>query len=471
MRKRKVRLAAPALSIALIFAFVAASGPAPGGGSAASEGSIEAVLTSNPFDVRDEVNDCQYVTMDGFVNVGDPGEPDLPVRTYKFVLPPSADLESVEIDILETRGRTLDGRYEVVPGGPFFLNSNPETLRWGEGKNIVDGKDVNVYGKDAPYPSSPVTLMGTARMRKWKFAAVRFTPFQYNPVEKTLTLYEIVKIRIRFGTDKPIPGILLADAAFDEYAGELFDNFEDAKPWYAAPVTYAPEAEYVICTTDAVNDSGVLNSFLTHKQSMGFTTEVWTGTDPFDWLKSNYAAKGIRYVLIVATVKEIKPGPGVSTGDPADIRYVDLNDGSHIIVRAPELFVGRVNSNDISYIGDYLAKVIAYETATADIDYRKKFYMADDLKDGGGTDYSGVPYDIQDTFTEQIADPGGFAVSGKGGSWLASAWPGNPAGVVFIRAHGFSDSTLGVQFKSNHIAALNDSKPAFFFGETCLAGK
>jgi hypothetical protein len=186
------------LSVILALALVAMIGHARAEGGKESEGSIEAVLASNPYDVRDEVNDWCYVTMDGFVNIGEPGNPDLPVKTYKFILPPTADLESVEIEVLDIQSKSLEGGYDVSPGGPFFLTSDPETLKWGEGKTIVDSKNMKIYGKDALYPSEPITLLGTARMRKWKLAFVRFTPIRYNPVQKTLSLIETVSIRIKF---------------------------------------------------------------------------------------------------------------------------------------------------------------------------------------------------------------------------------------------------------------------------------
>ncbi len=471
----KIKINYPSI---LVLAFVLTAtllgldGYALGSGGSAAQGSMEMVLTSAYYVIYDEENGHYRVEMDGFKNIGEPGEPNLPVRSYRFVLPPDADLSSVNVEILESHGRKLDGSYDIEPGGPFCLVSDPETLDWGAGKDIVDGKDMNVYGKDALYPAQVAGLYDTAQMRKWKFALIKFSPFQYNPKEKSLVLHQSVKIRISYETGKPVSEALLKDTVFDNYAEELFDNYVTAKTQYTPAPSMAmasyPEMEYVICTSNAVADSGILGSFISHKQNIGFSIGVWKGSDPRSWLRSNYASMGIRYVLIVADVGTITAGSGIH----ADIRYVDLNDDGKI--RAPELFVGRIETDETATITSILNKVINYETATTDIDYRKKFYFADDLGTSSGSDKTGVPGVLGDTFIQQIADPAGFTSKGAGmvtGGWLAGEWAGNPCGSLFMRGHGRKDSTMSSKFGYGSAAALDDSRPGIPFLVTCCAGE
>ncbi len=434
--------------------------------------SIEKVLTSAYYVIYDEENGCHLIEMDGFKNIAEPGVPNLPVRSYRFALPPDTDLSSVRVEVLESQGTQIKGSYNIEPGGPFFQVSNPEVLDWGTGKRVEDGRDLNVYEKDGYYPAEVAGLYDTAQMRKWKFAVVKFSPFRYNPVKKSLRLYRSVRIRISFDADMPPSGALLMDDAFDSYAQEVFDNYQEARQWYEPPAGAATlcwaETEYVICTSTAVANSGILDSFITHKESLGFTVDVWTGSDPKSWLSSNYASKGIKYVLIIADVDTITAGSGIH----ADIRYVDLNDDGN--VRAPELFVGRIETDDTTTITSILNKVIAYETATTNIDYRKNFYFADDLGTSSGSDKTGVAGVLGDTFVQQIGDPGGFTSKGAGmatGSWLAGEWKSNPCGALFMRGHGREDSTMSTKFGYGSAAALDDTKPGFPFLVTCEAGK
>jgi hypothetical protein len=120
----------------------------------------------------------------------------------------------------------------------------------------------------------------------------------------------------------------MADTVMDDIAPEIFLNYDEASDWYDQKLGTEPRAtyDYVINTTNLIEThSAKLSSFITHKQSLGHTVLVvtegdfgsLTGQAPNqkaekirEWLKNNYASKGIKYVLLIGDPHPYKSGEG-----------------------------------------------------------------------------------------------------------------------------------------------------------------
>lgn len=274
------------------------------------------------------------------------------------------------------------------------------TEYWGEGKNIVNGKNLNVYENDANYPESYVELLPYSEMRKWKFAKVDFTPLQYNPVTKRLTLIRSAIVEISYDTSPiELDRSLAEDTIMDDVAAQLFVNYDEGKMWYEREVMgVEPQVtyDYVIITTNAiVSNSANLNAFIAHKQSFGYNVLVVTESDfggltgqapnhnaekIRQWLINNYASMGIKYVLLIGDpnpdesgsegdipMKMCWPRPDPSYPEaPTDYFYADLTgnwdiDGDQFygeysdytttggVDLTHEVYVGRIPVYDANY--------------------------------------------------------------------------------------------------------------------------
>jgi len=194
-------------------------------------------LVSNEYTIEEG-----RITMEGFYTRGLPGAPELPQKTYDITLPPDANLETVQLEILSSNTQIIAGEYDIGPG---------PLLATGSGGTIENGKDIDIYGKNEFYPLVPAEILRTYQTRDTKVVRIQFTPLQYNPVSKKLQFNEEVNVKISWSKGGSMVG---------------------APP----PVGWSG---YAIITTNAiVSGSANLSTFITHLQNRGFTVTTATET-------------------------------------------------------------------------------------------------------------------------------------------------------------------------------------------------
>ena len=274
-----------------------------------------------------------YVDMEGFFSSDAPGDPMLPTRIYEIAVPPNIDWKTLKLSVDLGKVVTLPSAYDILPARALFTRMDKEDIVfWGAGKDIVSGRNMNVYGKDQFFPEKPVRIVSHSQLRKWRFVKLEFSPVQYNPVKSSLRIIQSVNVRLSFmriGKKVYRADPLLADKLADEKAKSRFINFKEANEWYRfIPVQNTPAApnktDYVIITTNTIRDnSNVLNDFVANKTALGHSVMVvaendysaLTGQTPDgtaekirQWLIDNYVALGIQYVLLIGN-------PNPSVGD------------------------------------------------------------------------------------------------------------------------------------------------------------
>lgn len=424
-------------------------------------GKVRVVLNAGEFSITKDENDYDLIHMDGFTLANSPGDPLLPQQFYNILVPPEAIGPGLRLEIVSADIQVLEGIYDIRPGWPLIpgedgnIGEVAATEYWGEGKNIVNGKNLNVYEKDANYPKNYVELLPYSEMRKWKFAKVAFTPLQYNPVSKKLTLIKSAVIEITYDTHPiEMDQSLREDEVMDDIAPQLFVNYDEGYMWYDRKTTAVePQAtyNYVIITTNAiVSNSAKLNAFIAHKQSLGYSVKIITESDfggltgqapnhkaekIRQWLKNNYASMGIKYVLLIGDPHPYESGsegnipmkmcwPRYSEVDyreaPTDYFYADLTgnwdkDGDQYygefsdfntpggVDITPEVYVGRIPVYGTNYatLDNILQKIINYETSSS-ISWRKSILMPMGFQHSTGGP-SGGPYDGA-VLAEQMRD-------------------------------------------------------------------
>ena len=310
------------------------------GDSSRVPGDIQLNFSTGDYEIQkseykdlDTTQAGNIIRMEGFNTTTSPGDPILPVQIYDVAVPPNIDWETLELSVKPRQTVTLSGTYDLLPAPPLRARiGDQELVDWGEGKDIVDGRNLNVYSKDRFFPEETLKIASRSQMRKWKFLRLEFTPVQYNPVQQSLRLVKSVQVRLNFkriGTTAFRSNPLLADTFMDEEARERFINFEEASEWYNyVPRTSGKSAEdpdFVIVTTNDIrDDSTELGDFVTHKQALGYTVRVVTEDDygalpPSSkaekirqWLSENYISLGIHYVLLIGNPD---PDDGTDSGD------------------------------------------------------------------------------------------------------------------------------------------------------------
>jgi hypothetical protein len=291
---------------------------------------IRVTLTAGEYNITKDESGLDVIQMAGFSSTESPGDPMLVHKVYDVLVPPDVIGSSLQLKVVSAEISIIEGTYDIKPAGPAIVGAGGElTEDWGEGKVIVNGRNINVYGTNANYPENYLQLLSYSQMRKWKFAKVDFIPFQYNPVSRKLTLIESVVLKISYiQSPAKLDESLMADTVMDDIAPEIFLNYDEASDWYDQKLGTEPRAtyDYVINTTNLIEThSAKLSSFITHKQSLGHTVLVvtegdfgsLTGQAPNqkaekirEWLKNNYVSKGIKYVLLIGDPHPYKSGEG-----------------------------------------------------------------------------------------------------------------------------------------------------------------
>jgi hypothetical protein len=382
----------------------------------------------------------------GLVSLSEPGNPDLPSLTFNVLLPPDADLSAVELQILSDEKSEMLGSYSIAPAGPANWRpelSDSETFEdyLDQRPYIVDGYNTSIYETNAFWPADPIRIQATSQMRKWKFARIQIFPFAFNPSSGKIKRTSYLRVHVtapalslKSGLAIAKQRLLLADNSFDSVAQNLFANIAELSSRYnqplAPPDDNVSKSDYVILTTsDVVSRSQALAEFVAHKKAIGFRVLVVTeddygvleGVDSAEkarnWLKAEYARRGIQYLLILADPNPNELGPFMRICWPrynkeqkkddyektaTDAYYADLTgnwdkDGDGIwceygsgngdtgtggVDLTPELYVGRipVYGQDIGKLDDILRTTIAYESQK-DIDWRYSVMLPAPISD------------------------------------------------------------------------------------------
>lgn len=512
---------------------------------------VRVVLSAGEYSIIKDNDGFDFIMMNDFASTTSPGDPMLVHKVYNVLVPPDAAVEDLNLEIVSADVQVLDGMYEIRPVGPIapdvdeFSGGSLWAEYWGDGKNVTDGMNLNVYKKDANYPENYVELLPYSELRKWKFARIDFTPLQYNPVSKKLTLIKNVVVDISYETSLDLmDSRLAADTVMDDVASELFLNYNEGKAWYEAEKPeFEPQAtyDYVIITTNAiVAGSSKLDAFVAHKQNLGYNVLVITETDfggltgqapnyraekIRQWLKNNYVAMGIKYVLLIGDPHPYENGEGdipmkmcwprysydTYRETPTDYFYADLTgnwdkNGDQIFGQwgvdypvsggvdfTPEVYVGRIPVYYANYamLDSILQKIIDYGTSSS-TGWRKSALLPMSFSDSS-TDGARLSQQMRDDYLNpngysswrmyQQGSYGSCANSAYpseeellGGTVVRDRWAAGDYGIMCWWGHGsstqagigYSGCNGGLMFDSSYSSSLDDAHPSFTYHCSCL---
>jgi hypothetical protein len=287
---------------------------------------IKLELTAAKYQLVPGANGQVKVQMEGFGSLADPGNPLLPRQVLNVALPPDAAWNTVSLSF-KTEYQEVPGAQDIQAAPPQFTfdEQNKEIELWGEGKNIVSGRNQEVYGQNAYYPQSPVRTLGRAQLRKWKFMRLDFTPAQYNPGTKSLKIAKKVEVVISYQPGSaPVNQKLLDDTLADREAEQFLYNYKQAKDWYRSSLEDGggnEDKHLVIITTNAILEGSNrapeglnLKAFVERKKALGYDVHLITESQYGGisaqapnaredkiraWLQQNYIAYAIKFVLLV----------------------------------------------------------------------------------------------------------------------------------------------------------------------------
>lgn len=426
---------------------------------------------------------------EGSAVYGEPGQPQLPVYTAAFLIPPDAELNSVTFSISGLAEEILSGEYAVAPAPPPVSQDGEW---WPPERNIIDRKDVAVYSRDAFFPNDYIGNVKVGKLYCYNVVHVSVYLSKYNPVTKKLIQMKKGELVLNFSKDPAYSSSGNASykipVNIKKKVRNLVVNYNEVADAYNSDFTFTPRSKYVIMTTEDIQtSSGKLGALIESKEQKGYDVEVvlrsvWGGTSSNMrlWLQNNYQSMGIEYVLIIGDphptsgdvpMKVVSYSQGSS---PTDFYFSQLS-GSYESDGDAEVDVGRIPvfDNNINQLDAILDKCIAYENKDVqDIQWRTNaLLIACPLDDQ--TPGSGLFEDIKSEFV----NPGGWnnyrIYDDNYGSpdetncsyaTVGTAWNNNRFGLIQWMTHGTSTLATSVMNTSNSAQLTDEYNPIVFMG-------
>jgi hypothetical protein len=482
------------------------------------------IIKNNKGNALFSGEDLQYLT--------NTGEPAIPYRLIKVLLPPNTDLSSIQVSMTNMKYEEVDQEWNVEPVPPVALRRGQEViLLYPDEKTIVNGKDVDIYTNENPFPKNPVGEIHTGMMRKWRLVDIPVALFQYYPVSKKLFRLNSSQLVVEY-TRNPGPPIFppnqniyndhVAEARVQALAVNFHEQVSEYQQMEEEQIITQSGNGYVIVTTNSiVAASSKLTDFVNSKENKGFsvqtvTEDTWGGgtgdaaaENIRNWLINNYVAMSIEYVLLIGNphpysgdvpMKMLWPRNNDASYKeaPSDYYYADLTGnwdldsdgyygewgddfGAGGVDRNWDVLVGRIPYYDnMADLDSILAKIISYENASsASATWRKNVLLPMKPQDGSTPGYQ-LGEEIKNDVIIPKGDWGYHRVYDGEYSLIPppettpctisnvqSAWNGSQFGCTLWWTHGDSTSAIDVMDISDAVT-LDDDYPGFIFQCSCL---
>jgi len=330
------------------------------------------------------------------------------------------------------------------------------------------------YGRDEFFPGQVVSLREPYILRAERGAVVELYPFQYNPVARTLRVYDAVTVVVERtgagGSNVLGAGPARSSLAFDSIYRARFVN-------YSKHPHYAPVKELGSMLIIA-NDDWLPNvqPLVEHKNLIGIETKAvgvsTIGNDATSiqaYIQSAYDTGDLAFVLLVGDASQVAtPQASGGASDPSYAKLAGHDD-------YPDILVGRFSAETAADVDTQVERTVEYEQmpATTQDWFKRAIGIGSDQGPGddGELDYEHIDkirtllvgYDY--TTVDQIYDPGATAAQ-------VSAALNEGRGLVNYCGHGAKDSFVTTGFSMADIGALdNVGKLPFIWAVACNTGE
>ena len=115
--------------------------------------------------------ECSVQNVRGYAEFGNAdiscmtGAPALPAFVVRFLVPPEADMSTVNVSFSNLKEEVIGGKFLVKPVSPAMTTMG--TVARITDREIVDGKDIAIYSSNAYYPANYAEIGLTGKL--WNF--------------------------------------------------------------------------------------------------------------------------------------------------------------------------------------------------------------------------------------------------------------------------------------------------------------
>jgi len=397
------------------------------------------------------------------------GAPALPKMSSSVIIP---DLAKMEVKVLSSSFKEFTN-IEIAPSkGSFTRDIDPETVPYLYGKQ---------YNEDRFFPKEITSLRDPYIIRDYRGQTVVISPFQYNPVSKTLRVYYNVTIKLEKINDNGINPLIRKNdftsinTEFNKIYSRHFMNTSSSK--------YDPVDEHgnmlIVAYEDFID---AMQPFIDWKIQTGIPVEIidvatiGNSSAIKNYIQDYYDDNGLTFVLLVGDAAQV-PSSYINGDSDNDYSYVAGND------HYPDLFVGRFSAEIIAHVETQVSRTITYEQDP----YRDEDWFSvgigiassQGVGDEGEYDYEHIR-NIRDdllgfTYTScsELYDgsQGGEDEPGSPSSVMVAEKVNEGASVINYTGHGSSLSWGTSGFSSYNVNDLtNNGMLPFIWSVACVNG-
>jgi len=416
--------------------------------------------------VEVETNDgLSYVigTEDG-TPILESGYPDMHKLTASLIIPNSGNMELTILNSEYIEYYDID----IAPSkGNLLRNINPDLVGYQHGSQ---------YEIDEFYPGKLADLRDPYIARDFRGQTIIVYPFQYNPVQKVLRVYNSITVKVenQGGAGINEKSISRSESGIKkEYSGIYKEHFENYNvDRYEA---LADQGNMLIVCYDSFMDE--MEPFVEWKRMKGIQTEIVSVSDIggssnsiISFVEDFYYSEGLTFLLLVGDINQIpSPSVGGSASDPT-YGFIEGNDSY------PEVIVGRFSAETSSHVETQVERIINYERypdASGDW-YTRSLGVASNQGPGDDNEddcqhvsnINNILEDYNYNESSEICDPSGTVSQGVNAI---------NSGVSVINYTGHGSQTSwgnGATLGNNDVNGLtNTGKLPFIWSVACVNGE
>ncbi len=403
------------------------------------------------------------------------GAPDVLKLTAALAIP---DMAGMEVHVISS-SYTDYPNIDLAPSkGVISRNIDPSTVPYTYGKS---------YQRNAFFPGTLADAGTPYIIRDVRGQNLVLYPFQYNPVTKTLRVYQEVTVELRKVNDlgmNPLGRKVLNHRETSEFSAVYHRHFLNADNLdYTALNDYGKVL--VICY-GAFMDA--MTPYVNWKNALGFPTKIvnvttigTTAAAIKSYITSYYNNNGLAFVLLVGDAAQIPTNNGGGLGGPSDNAYGYVVGNDHY----SDIFIGRFSAENVGQVQTQVERTIYYEQSPSNLTddwYTTAIGIASDQGPGDDNEYDYQHIRNQQTkllaytytMNPELFDgsQGGNDAAGNPNPSLVSTAVNNGGSIILYTGHGSTTSWGTSGFSNTNVNALtNQGKLPFIWSVACVNGE
>ncbi len=216
-------------------------------------------------------NDYHAISIDGLLLSSSPGEPRIPYKNIKYLLPKDASKIQVSFD---ADFQKLPHSYNIANCGQIqSYNVEDEEMNNNLNKNMKQRYE-EIYSNDACYPQNIGKIKDHGFYYDYDYVIISLSPFQYKPISQSLSYATQIKITIQYQLgENQNQGMIFSDEKKQEN-NHLFYNSERIKQNKQQTAQNTIIHDYILITSDELKESITKSDFIDWKNSLGHSINI-----------------------------------------------------------------------------------------------------------------------------------------------------------------------------------------------------